>query len=243
MPAIHRPEFLPSEALSRAEMEALQHEIAETAEFETADVTSVDDALVAGVDQAFREDQAVSVIVVRQDNETVEQVHATAKLTIPYIPGLLAFREGPPILNAFRSLEFEPDVVLFDGSGRIHYRQAGLATHIGVLFDIPTIGVAKRLLCGTPREPVDDLPAGSRVAIEADADVTASPETVLGYAVQTRQYTSGSTRINPLYVSPGHRMDAETAADLVLSTATEYKLPTPIRLADQLAAESATPRE
>lgn len=220
-------------------MEALQQRIAATASFETLESLSLDDCLVAGVDQAFRDESAVSAIVVRQNNETIEQTHATAQLEVPYIPGLLAFREGPPILEAFRTLETRPDIVLFDGSGRIHYRQAGLATHIGVILDIPSVGIAKQLLCGTPTESVDNLPAGRRVAIEADAEVDAPPGTVLGYAVQTRQYQSGPHRINPLYVSPGHRIGTEKAVEITQKFTGDYKLPEPIRRADQLVGEIA----
>jgi len=244
-----RPEFVPDPSLSRAEMEGLQRDIAAAAvfedEFSDALSTALDDSfgvdsrpLVAGVDQGFHGDDATSAIVAMRDGTVVERVHATERTEIPYIPGLLSFREGGAILSAFERLECDPDVVLVDGSGRIHFREAGLATHVGVTLDVPTVGVAKSLLCGTPREPIDrGLPAGTRVAIEADADVTAPDCTVIGYAVQTRQYDSPDRHINPLYVSPGHRVGAETAADLVTRYATDYKLPEPVRLADRYADE------
>lgn len=225
-------------------MEALQRRIATTASF--ADdpgfsPTALDDALVAGVDQAFTDDEAVSAIVVMRADEVVERVTAARPLAVPYIPGLLAFREGGPILAAFEELTTTPDLVLFDGSGRIHYREAGLATHIGLMLDRPSIGVAKRLLCGQPREPLDDpRPAGDRVAIEADDAVTAPAGTVIGYAVQTRQFDSPSRYVNPVYVSPGHRVSAETAVECVLALCRGYKLPEPIRQADRLAGEAAT---
>jgi deoxyribonuclease V len=165
--------------------------------------------------------------------EVVERVHAVEPVGIPYIPGLLSFREGVPVLAALAHLEADPDVVLVDGSGRIHFREAGLATHVGVTVDVPAIGVAKSLLCGRPREPlVDPLPAGARVAIEADGDLTAPDGTVVGYALQSRQYDSGNRHINPLYVSPGHRVSAATAADVVARCVGDYKLPEPTRLAD-----------
>jgi len=251
---IVRPEFVPDPSLSTAEMEALQRDIADAAvvtdEFafdpdavsldgpagqatlgERAGRTStpVDRPLVAGVDQAFVGDRAVSAVVVLRGREVVERVYAVEETEIPYVPGLLSFREGGAILAAFAELACEPDVVLVDGSGRIHYREAGLATHIGVTLDVPTVGVAKNLLCGEPQESLDrKLPEGARVAIEADA-------AVIGYAVQTRQYDSDAQSINPLIVSPGHRVSAETAADLVLATAAGYKLPEPTRLADSYA--------
>jgi len=241
-----RPEFIPDPSLSQTEMESLQREIASAASFEDdldtpeqwGGLTEEDGRIVAGVDQGFDSELATSAIVVLQDGEVIERVHATVKTEIPYIPGLLSFREGGAILTAFEQLEHEPDVVLIDGSGRIHFREAGLATHIGVTLEVPTVGVAKSLLCGQPRESLaEPLPEGKRVAIEADDDVTAPDGTVIGYAVQTRQYNSGNRHINPLYVSPGHRVSAKTAADIVVEQSAGYKLPEPTRLADKYADE------
>ncbi|MBX0285918.1 endonuclease V [Haloarcula salinisoli] len=264
---IVRPEFVPDPSLSTAEMEALQRDIAEAAVFadefafdpdavsldgpagqqtlgerpaSVADDTATEGAdqpLVAGVDQAFVGDRAISAIVVLRGREVIERVYAVEPTEIPYVPGLLSFREGGAILAAFSALEHVPDIVFVDGSGRIHYREAGLATHIGVTLDVPAIGVAKNLLCGRPRESLDrKLPEGARVAIEADAEVeTATDGPIIGYAVQSRQYDSSSQYINPLVVSPGHRVSAATAADLVVATAAGYKLPEPTRLADAYA--------
>ena len=217
--------------------------------------------VVAGVDQAFLDDRAVSAIVAIRDGVVIERVHAVTPLSIPYIPGLLSFREGGSIVAAFEELSVEPDLVLFDGSGRIHFRQAGIATHLGVVFDLPSVGVAKSLLCGRPRAPVDGLDEGTRVVIEADGrvedvrgegagdgaaidgdardedaksegDADGAKGAVIGYAVQTRQYPS-SRRVNPLYVSAGHRVSAESAATFTLALSAGYKLPEPIRLADR----------
>jgi deoxyribonuclease V len=239
-----RPKFVPDPSLSREAMERLQREIADAATFADAldrdptDAEFGESPLVAGVDQGFEGEQATSAIVVLQGGDVIERVHATEPTEIPYIPGLLSFREGGAILSAFDRLDSDPDVVLVDGSGRIHFREAGLATHVGVTLDVPTVGVAKSLLCGTPQRSLDDpLPEGERIPIEADADVTAPDGTVIGYAVQTRQYESDSRYINPLYVSPGHRVSAETAADIVEQYAAGYKLPEPTRLADSYAAE------
>jgi deoxyribonuclease V len=235
-----RQEFVPDASLSRGEMETLQHEIADTATFEDdmdCDPTG-QETLIAGVDQGFDGDTATSAIVVTRGEAVVETVSATAPTEIPYIPGLLSFREGNAILAAIEELDTDPDLFMLDGSGRIHFREAGIATHIGVTLDVPTIGVAKSLLCGTPRESLaDPLPEGARVPIEADESVTVPDGTVIGYAVQSRQYDSGNQYINPLYVSPGHRVSAETAADVVEATAAGYKLPEPTRLADSYADE------
>ncbi len=241
--SVVRPEFVPDTSLSREEMESLQREISETAIFEDAfdwPMTATDDSqpVVAGVDQAFDGDQATSAIVVMQNGDVIERAHATTTVAIPYIPGLLSFREGNSILKALGEIETTPDLLLVDGSGRIHFREAGLAIHIGVTVDCQAIGVAKSLLCGTPTSSLaDPLPTGTTVAIEADDSVTAPNGTIIGYAVQTRQYDSGNRHINPLYVSPGHRVNAETAASLVQQSTQGYKLPEPIRLADQYAGE------
>jgi len=227
-------DYFPDDA-SRDEMVSLQHEIAERAVFED----DIDDIKkVAGVDQAFDEDTAVSAAVVLRDDETVETSTARRETRIPYIPGLLAFREGRAVVASLRALDTKPDVVLVDGSGRIHPRQAGLATHVGVAFGVPTVGVAKSLLCGTPRRSVDRLEEGERVSIVADEGVEAPNGTVLGYAVQTKQYApDASTTVNPLYVSSGHRVGAETAADVVAGECDGYKLPEPVRRTDVLADE------
>ncbi|WP_435063600.1 endonuclease V [Halobaculum sp. EA56] len=196
-----------------------------------------DPPLVAGVDQAFLDDRAVSAVVVSRGDEVIERTYAVTDLSIPYVPGLLAFREGGPIVDALATLDSEPDLYVLDGSGRIHFRQAGIATHVGVLFDVPAVGVAKSLLCGAPAEDVDGRPAGWRTPILADDDVEAPAGTVIGHAYQSRQYDSSPT-INPLYVSPGHRVSAETAVELVAALGCGYKLPEPTRLADAYADEA-----
>ncbi|AGB16866.1 deoxyinosine 3'endonuclease (endonuclease V) [Halovivax ruber XH-70] len=229
---------------------------------DSGDRTDGTTPLVAGVDQSFLldQDRALSAIVVLRpagsEWEVVERVHAVTPLEIPYIPGLLSFREGGAILAAVEELSADPDLYLFDGSGRIHFRQAGIATHIGVMLDAPSIGVAKNLLCGDPVDSTEGLAAGERVPIEANADVEgpddiAGDETgceghdaadpdwpTIGYAVQSKQYDSPNRHVNPLLVSPGHRVSAATAADVVLAFAAGYKLPEPTRLADAYANDA-----
>ncbi|ADE05027.1 endonuclease V [Haloferax volcanii] len=264
-----RPDLAPRPGLSRDEMESLQRRVAETAVFaddlpfdsaavslaspETehqtlAEATALDaDAdsppLVAGIDQSFLDDRALSAVVVLRGGEVVERAHVVSDLELPYIPGLLSFREGGPILDALAELDCDPDLLVFDGSGRIHFRQAGLATHLGVVCDAPSIGVAKSLLCGTPDEDVDGRPEGWRTPIRADDSVDAvgghpaGSETTIGYAFQSRQYDSRPV-VNPLYVSPGHRLSAATTVDLVSRLSGSYKLPEPTRLADAYADEA-----
>jgi deoxyribonuclease V len=218
-----------------------QTELGDAGEGGLADAgeTEADPPVVAGVDQAFVGDRAVSAIVASRGGDVIERVRAVAPTEIPYIPGLLSFREGGAILAAFEALSVEPDFAVVDGSGRIHFRQAGIATHIGVTLDLPAVGVAKSLLCGRPRDPLDDpLPEGRRVPIEADDSVTAPAGTVIGHAYQSRQYPNPETRhVNPLYVSPGHRVGAETATDIVARLCAGYKLPEPTRRADAYADE------
>ncbi|WP_373190144.1 endonuclease V [Halolamina sp.] len=246
------PEFRPDPSLSREAMEELQRKLAERAVFtdefdfdpaavavdgpvETeAEPEQADSPIVVGVDQAFLDERAVSAIIAIQDGAVVERAHAVTPLDIPYIPGLLAFREGTPILAAFEELTVEPDLAVFDGSGRIHFRQAGIATHIGVMLDLPSVGVAKSLLCGTPDAPTEGRAEGWSTPIRADNSVEAPEGTILGHAYQSRQWDR-SQSINPLYVSPGHRVSAEATVGLVEALCAGYKLPEPTRLADGLA--------
>lgn len=244
------PTFAPNPSSSREEMEALQRDIATTATFvddfsfdpkavsTTNTLTANEPPVIVGVDQAFLDDRVVGAIVTLRGGEVIERTHAVVDLEFPYVPGLLSFREAGAIIAAFCELDTEPDLVMFDGSGRIHFREAGLATHLGVVFDLPSIGVAKGLLCGTPQNSLDDLSEGARVAIEADDSVETTDEGVIGYALQTRQYDSGNRHINPIYVSPGHRVGVETATDLAEQLCDGYKLPEPTRLADSYADEA-----
>ena len=269
-----RPEFRPDPDRSRAEMESLQRELAATATFTddhglAPDSVAVDEPVdcatglppatpdagdpaapvVVGVDQAFRSDrdEAVSAAVAFRDGAVIEYADAVTPVSIPYIPGLLSFREGEPILAALEALDADPDLLVCDGSGRIHFRQAGIATHVGVACDLPSVGVAKNLLCGEPAESVDGRPAGWQTPIRADdavervdqADDTAP---VIGHAVQSRQYPN-SPRVNPLYVSPGHRVSPATTVDLVTALCAGYKLPEPTRLADAHADRAKRRRD
>ncbi|GAD51747.1 endonuclease V [Halarchaeum acidiphilum MH1-52-1] len=259
-----RPGYLPDPALDADAMEAMQRDIAADAVFAdehdlTPSAVAIDEPIretapsqatldgggpvVVGIDQAFREEEAVSVAVAIRGGRVIERAFGRAPLEIPYIPGLLAFREGAAIADALDSLTVAPDLLVCDGSGRIHYREAGIATHVGVLFDVPSLGVAKNLLCGTPVEPVEDryMAAGERVAIEANDRVETCPNgTTIGHFYQSRQYENPERRhVNPLVVSPGHRVATGTATDLVAATCAGYKLPEPTRVADADVGERA----
>ena len=149
----------------------------------------------------------------------VEQRVVRRKLRFPYVPGLLSFREAPAIVASLRRLESDPDVFLFDGQGLAHPRRFGLACHVGVLIDRPSLGCAKSLLVGTP------APLGA--ARGSVAPLTDRGERV-GLALRTRE------NVKPVYVSIGHRLSLDVAVEAVLACCTQYRLPEPTRLADQL---------
>ncbi len=151
----------------------------------------------------------------------VERTWATGPLTFPYVPGLLSFRETPVLLRAFEKLRTEPDLILCDGQGIAHPRGLGIASHLGLLLDRPTIGCAKSLLVGSYDEPAKA--AGSRSPLRLD-------RRVIGAVVRTR------SNVRPLFVSPGHRITLEESIDIVLACCDGYRLPKPTREADHYVA-------
>ncbi len=176
--------------------------------------------LAAGADVAYSRRThrvyAAVVVVELPSLTTVETVGVTRAATFPYIPGLLSFREVPPLLDAFEQLSRTPDVVVFDGQGLAHPRRFGLACHAGLLLDLPSIGCAKTRLVGE-HDPVPDRRGAS-------APLRVEGET-LGAVLRTRR------GVNPVFVSPGHRVDTPSAAELVLALAARYRLPEPQRRA------------
>jgi deoxyribonuclease V len=153
--------------------------------------------------------------------ELIETAIYEGPCSFPYIPGLLSFREIPPIIEACKHLARQPDVLLCDGQGIAHPRGLGLASHLGIVLDIPTIGCAKSALFGE-----FDLPAaakGSRSPIRDRSGKT------IGAVLRTRDDT------RPLYVSVGHRIDLRTAVRLVLSSTTRFRIPEPLRTSHRLA--------
>jgi deoxyribonuclease V len=152
----------------------------------------------------------------------VEQVVARAQVRFPYVPGLLSFREIPVLLPCFERLRTPPDLVIVDGQGIAHPRRLGLAAHLGLLLDLPSIGCAKSRLTGHPAGELAPE-RGARVPL-VDRGET------VGYALRTRAGTS------PVFVSTGHRIGLDEAAAWVLACATRFRLPEPTRLAHQAAA-------
>jgi len=181
--------------------------------------------LVAGADMAFSPDgdRCVAGVVVWDlaTQTVVEQTTAVRAVRFPYVPGLLSFREAPAVLAALRKLDCTPDVFVFDGQGLAHPRRFGLASHVGVLIDRPSIGCAKSRLIGGHRNP--GAKRGARSALTHDGER-------IGTVLRTR------AGVKCVYVSVGHRVDLASAVGLVLRCCTRYRLPEPTRLADQLVA-------
>jgi len=180
--------------------------------------------LVAGVDVSVKneESQAAIVVVTYPGFLPVETVLARRPTPFPYIPGLLSFREGPVLEEAFDKLKAEPDVFLFDGMGIAHPRRIGIASHMGLWLDRPTIGCGKTLLCGRYGNLPEDKGAAAPLVDKGET---------IGVALRTR------TAKNPMFISPGHLADIPTAAELVLNCSPKYRLPEPIRLAHNAAGQ------
>ena len=152
--------------------------------------------------------------------ELVESAMAAVPLNFPYVPGYLSFRETPAALAALALLREPPDLLMVDGQGYAHPRRMGIASHIGLLADIPTVGVAKSRLVGTHDEPA--LARGSAAPLHHQGER-------IGTVLRSRD------GVRPLYVSVGHRLDLASAVSLVLATLRRHRLPEPTRLADILS--------
>lgn len=180
---------------------------------------------VAGVDIGFEDKYKVTkaaiAILTYPELELVEQAIARIPTTFPYVPGYLAFREIPAIMAAFPKIKTIPDLILCDGQGYAHPRRIGLACHLGVLLDIPTIGVAKSLFIGK-HEPVP-LTKGSWQPLIDDGEE-------IGAVLRSR------TNVKPIYISIGHRISLPTALTYVTGCLTKYRLPETTRWADKLAS-------
>jgi deoxyribonuclease V len=153
--------------------------------------------------------------------QVVETRIAREATRFPYVPGLLSFRELPAVLAALEQVEEPPSLVLCDGQGIAHPRRLGIASHLGIVTELPTIGVGKSRLVGEYREP------GREKGCRSDLK---DGDEVIGTVLRTR------TNVRPLFVSPGHRVTHEDAVHWVLACAPRYRLPEPIRAADRLAS-------
>ncbi|MBR8839764.1 MAG: deoxyribonuclease V [Stigonema ocellatum SAG 48.90 = DSM 106950] len=179
---------------------------------------------VAGVDMAFEANGTISHAAVAvlsfPDLQVQETSDSRRPTTFPYIPGFLSFREIPAILDALEKIKITPDLILCDGQGIAHPRRFGIACHLGLLVDIPTIGVAKSLLIGKH----DDLPE-----VRGSWQPLIHRGETIGAVLRTR------AGVKPVYVSSGHRVSLPTAIDYVLRCTPKYRLPETTRIADKLS--------
>jgi deoxyribonuclease V len=207
--------------LSTSEAKALQPQLAEQVITETTfDPASV--RTVAGVDVGFEGGVACAAVVIISfpQLEPVDYALAKVEATFPYVPGLLTFREGPSVLAACEKLATWPDLFIFDGHGLAHPCRIGLAAHMGVILDWPSIGCAKSRLIGTHAEPGDAK--GDWVPLYDEGQV-------IDAVVRSRP------GVKPLYVSTGHRVDLATAIQLTLRCTRQYRLPETTRYAHKVA--------
>src|SRR5687768_2683110 len=186
---------------------------------------------IGGVDISIKTDPAnehwagsarAAIVVLQYPNlKPLEAVTADAPLVFPYIPGFLAFREGPAVLAAWSKLQNKPDLLMFDGQGIAHPRGVGIAAQMGLWLERPTIGVAKSRLYGRHEE------VGPQRGVRAS--LLDKSGNIIGTVLRTRE------RANPLYVSPGHLIDVEHATEFVMACCTGYRLPEPTRWAHKVA--------
>ncbi|MBI5398199.1 endonuclease V [Candidatus Woesearchaeota archaeon] len=182
---------------------------------------------IAGCDQAFVGNQVISAVVVLTFPalEVLEKKFGVADAPIPYVPGFRSYREAPAVVEAFGKLKEKPDMLLCDAHGILHERRIGMASHLGILLDVPTIGISTNLLVGEVRD--------DKIYVENE---------LRGMLLKTKEYAK------PIYVSPGHRVSLKSAVEIVQKCLTGHKLPEPIhqahkfanRLQEQLSANKQT---
>ncbi|TVP64682.1 MAG: deoxyribonuclease V [Nodularia sp. (in: Bacteria)] len=180
---------------------------------------------VAGVDMGFESNGTISRAAVAvlsfPDLQVRETSLAYRPTSFPYIPGFLSFREIPAVLDALEKIKITPDIILCDGQGIAHPRRLGIASHLGVILDMPTIGVAKSLLIGKHDQLLDTKGSWQPLIHKGET---------IGAVLRTRQ------GVKPVYVSTGHRVSLTTAINYVLSCTPKYRLPETTRIADKLAS-------
>ena len=178
---------------------------------------------IAGADISFDKFSTTlyaGIVVLRLPSlELVEEVGVVSETRFPYVPGLLSFRETPPVLDAWAKLRTEPDAVMFDGQGLAHPRRVGIASHVGLLIERPTLGCAKSVLVGKYEEPPPERGAWTPLVDKGE---------VVGAALRTK------TNVQPIFVSPGHLIDLPGAIELTLRCDGGYRQPEPTRRAHHL---------
>jgi deoxyribonuclease V len=184
---------------------------------------------VAGTDVEYdKETDLIAGAIVIIDYRTVRPIEIATHVmqcTFPYVPGLFSFREMPPLLEAYKKLKQLPELIICDGHGIAHPRRFGLASHLGVELDLPTIGCAKTRLYGNYKEP-NEMQGSSSALLDEETHEE------IGKVLRTQK------KINPVFVSVGHKISLATACNIVLHMTTTFRLPETTRLADQYAAEA-----
>jgi deoxyribonuclease V len=172
--------------------------------------------IVAGADVSYYKNNMIAGIVILKfpQLEIIEKKSSFSPVNFPYIPGFLTFREGPSLLEALKKIKIEPDVILFDGQGIAHPRRMGIATHLGLFLDKPTIGCAKSRLSGKYTSVGEE---------KGDYALLKEGEEVLGAVLRTRR------KVKPIFVSPGHKIDLSNSIEIVLKCIVKYRLPLPVR--------------
>jgi len=187
---------------------------------------------IAGVDISVGKGEGMAtgaaVVLDYPKLRVVETKVAQGKLDFPYIPGLLSFRESPLTLAACQKLTITPDLILVDGQGIAHPRRLGLASHLGLFLNTPTIGCAKSLLCGSHEAPGAEPSSYAEIADRGE---------IIGAALRTK------LRVKPVYVSIGHKVDLQTAIQWVMNCCRGYRLPEPTRLAHLAAGGNLEPEK
>ena len=208
--------------LPAGEAIALQEKLRERVVIQLLELGAI--KTVAGVDASYRGGQARAAAVVLgfPALEPLEQAVCQMPVSFPYVPGLLSFREAPVILEALSRLKTTPDVLIVDGHGLAHPRRFGLACHLGVLLELPSLGCAKSILIGEAAPPGEAPGDASELIWQGE---------LLGMALRTRAFA------RPVYVSVGHRIDLPSAVRVVLACGSGYRSPEPTRLAHRLAAQ------
>ncbi len=224
MAARRKPEF----DVNIAEATRIQANLAKAVE--RYDVLAPRIQHVAGVDVAYAKGDdarvyAGVVIINCETMETIETATATGVATFPYTPGLFAFRELPPLWTALEKIHNKPELLICDGQGIAHFRRCGLASHLGVLLDVPTIGCGKTRLLGEYDEPGPQRGASSLLTDAGE---------VIGSVLRTQD------SVKPLFVSIGHRVSLQTAEQWILRLANQYRQPEPIRRANELVCRLRT---
>lgn len=209
--------------LSYAQARHLQNQLASKVQFTPLKKSP---KLIAGLDCAFTKDGqkiiAAAVVLKLPDFELLETKSAVRKTTFPYIPGLLSFREAPVCIAAVKKLKHNPDAFIIDGQGVAHPRRLGLAAHLGLFFNKPTIGCAKSRLTGTFKNPQPEK--GSCSWLKDNSEI-------IGAVLRTR------TNVKPVFVSVGNKCLLKDAVKITLTCTPKYRLPEPTRLAHQIVSK------